>query len=87
MNFQIHQLAAVRVPKHAMQANGKVATLTVTPTVLAEAISAANGDPARLEIVSENEIIVWNSREQRNAIYAANRRRKIRSPMAGAHRA
>ena len=77
----------VRVPKEARQTNGKVAILTVTPTVLAEAIRAANGDPARLEIVSGNEIIVWNSREQRNAIHSPNNRRPKprRTPMAGNH--
>jgi hypothetical protein len=58
----------VRVPKKVMQLSSKVAVLTVTETVLAEAIRAANGDPARLEMVNTNEIIVWNSPMHRDLI-------------------
>jgi hypothetical protein len=81
-NFQIHQNAAVRVPRNAMQKNSKVMTLTVEKTVLAEAVRVANGDVGRLEIIGPNDIIVWNSREQRDAIRAI-RPKKVRSPMAG----
>lgn len=68
MTFQIHQNAMVRVPKTVGQRNSKVAVLTVTETVLAEAIRAANGDPGRLEIITPNQIVVWNSRYQREVM-------------------
>lgn len=68
MTFQIHRNAMVRVPKTVGQRNSKVAVLTVTETVLAEAIKAANGDPGRLEIITPNQIIVWNSRYQREVM-------------------
>ena len=46
----------------------KITTLVVNQTVLAEAIRAANGDPARLEIIDANTITVWNSRQQRDNV-------------------
>jgi len=77
--FQVHSLAMARVPRDVMQRNSKVATLTVEKTVLAEAIRAANGDPGRLEIISPNEIVVWNSRYQRDVLRLrrGNRRHKL----------
>jgi hypothetical protein len=85
MTFQLHRDAMVRIPRNAAVGRGKVSTLMVEKTVLAEAIRAANGDPGRLEILGTNEIIVWNSREQRYAVHAAKRhnRPSQRTPMAG----
>jgi hypothetical protein len=79
----------VRIPRNAMQTitKSKVATLVVNRTVLAEAIRAANGDPARLEIIDADTITVWNSREQRDKIVKRRKgtvnRPSQRSPMAG----
>jgi hypothetical protein len=68
MTFQIHRQALVKIPRQAMQPSSKVFTIRVTGQVLAEAIKAANGDPARLEIIDDHTIVVWNSREQRDAV-------------------
>lgn len=69
-NFQISRNAMVKIPRRARLGSGPVTTLFVAEATLAEALKTANGDPSRLEILSDHEIIVWNSREQRNAVNA-----------------
>ena len=73
--FAVHGDAMVRIPRRTITKSDTVQTMVVNKTVLAEAIRAANGDPARLEITDQNTIIVWNSREQRNKV--VNRRSKL----------
>lgn len=64
--FKVHTYAVMKKKTFPRRPSNPVQTSQVHPLVWEQALKAANNDALRIEVLSEREVIVHNSRDWRN---------------------